>query len=426
MTPLYTESLSKIKQKQWLEVQKQLLYLQKKSAFYQGLFKEGSIDVSKITSLQEFRNIPLTTKEDLQERNSDFICVPNRDIIDYVTTSGTLGSPVSFALNEADLQRLASNEMQSFEMVGLTKEDIVQITTTLDRRFMAGMAYFLGLRKLGAGIVRTGSGLPQMQWDSIQRFKPSYLVAVPSFLLKLTDYALANNIDFRNSSVKAAVCIGEPVRTADHKLNALGQKINDVWGIELFSTYASTEMATAFTECKGHKGNHIQTDLIYTEVLKDDGIPVKEGEIGELVITNLQVETMPLLRFATGDMVSYTEEICQCGRNTPRLSAVIGRKKQMIKYKGTSLYPQHIIETLNAFNEISNFVIEAHTNSLNTDILVVKVPANLSDNQITELKHHFKSQLRVIPEIIVVPEDELLKLKFPTEARKPQIFIDYR
>jgi len=96
-----------------------------------------------------------------------------------------LGKPVSLALNNADLDRLTINELESFKIAGVHKEDVVQITTTLDRRFMAGLAYFLGLRKLGAGIVRTGSGLPQLQWDSIERFKPKYIVAVPSFLLKM-------------------------------------------------------------------------------------------------------------------------------------------------------------------------------------------------------------------------------------------------
>ncbi|HZJ35037.1 MAG TPA: AMP-binding protein, partial [Gillisia sp.] len=358
MSNMYTASSEEIKRLQWLQLEKQLLYLQKNSKFYRKLFKTNGIDPGKINSYAKFQKIPITTKEDVQEFNQDFLCVPESEIIDYVTTSGTLGKPVSLALNESDLQRLAINEMESFKMVGVKKEDVVQITTTLDRRFMAGMAYFLGFRKLGAAIVRTGSGLPQLQWDSIARFKPKYLVAVPSFLLKLIGYAELNNIDCNDSSVKAVICIGEPIRDLEFKLNSLGSKISKLWDVELFSTYASTEMATAFTECEAHRGNHAQPELIFTEILDEAGNPVKPGEIGELVITTLQVETMPLLRFATGDMVSYTDEPCLCGRNTLRLSPVLGRKKQMIKFKGTSLYPQHIIEVLNKFKGIEAFVIE--------------------------------------------------------------------
>ena len=311
-------------------------------------------------------------------------------------------------------------------MAVVKKSDIVQITTTLDRRFMAGLAYFLGLRKLGAGIVRTGSGFPQLQWDSIERFKPQYLVCVPSFLLKMTEYAIANNIDFKGSSIKAAICIGEPVRNVEYELNSLGQKIKDLWDIELYSTYASTEMATAFTECNAHKGNHLQPQLIYAEILDQAGVHVIPGEVGELVITTLQTETMPLLRFATGDMLTYTEEPCSCGRNTMRLSPVLGRKKQMIKLKGTSLYPQSIIEVMNHVNGIGSFVIEARRGELGIDAVTVKIPEDVSMDTINELYDQFRSRLQVAPEILPVSLKEIEALKFPNESRKPQVFRDFR
>jgi phenylacetate-CoA ligase len=426
MSNIYTASSEEIKRVQWLQLEKQLLYLQNNSGFYSKMFKNNGIDPGEINSYIEFQKIPITTKEDVQEFNEDFICVPEHEIIDYVTTSGTLGKPVSFGLNEADLQRLATNEMESFKMVGIKQEDVVQITTTLDRRFMAGMAYFLGLRKLGAGIVRTGSGLPQLQWDSIARFKPKYLVAVPSFLLKMIEYAELNNIDCNNSSVKAVICIGEPIRDLEFKLNSLGSKISKLWNIELFSTYASTEMATAFTECEAHLGNHAQPELIFTEILDEAGDPVKPGETGELVVTTLQVETMPLLRFATGDMVSYTNEPCLCGRNTLRLSPMIGRKKQMIKFKGTSLYPQHIIEVLNDLKGIPAFVIEVKINEVGTDEVVVKIPDFLNAEKVNLLKEHFKSKLQVTPILEQVSLKIIEKLKSPEGSRKPLVFIDYR
>lgn len=426
MSDPYTASSEEIKNLQWLQLEKQLLYLQRNSEFYRKRFKRNGIDPGKIHSYHDLQKIPVTTKEDVQEFNEDFLCVPESEIIDFVTTSGTLGKPVSFALNETDLQRLATNEMESFRMVGVRKEDVVQITTTLDRRFMAGMAYFLGLRKLGAGIVRTGSGSPQLQWDSIARFEPKFMVAVPSFLLRMIEYAEANNINFNNSSVKAVICIGEPIRDLEFKLNSLGAKISELWDIELFSTYASTEMATAFTECEAHRGNHAQPELIFTEILDEAGNPVKPGETGELVVTTLQVETMPLLRFATGDMLSFTEEPCQCGRNTLRLSPVIGRKKQMIKFKGTSLYPQHIIEVLNDFKGMTAFVIEVTINELGTDELVVKIPDFLPTEKVNLLKEHFKSKLQVTPGLEQVSLKVIENLRSPEGSRKPQVFIDYR
>jgi len=418
------ENLETIKKEQWKLFQNQLEYISENSPFYKRIFKEKSISIEDIKSFNDLYKLPVTSKEDLQQYNSEFIAVPEDDIIDFVTTSGTLGSPVNFALNDADLNRLAENEYRSFQLTGLKKPDKVQITTTLDRRFMAGMAYFLGLRKLGAGIIRTGSGLPQLQWESIERFKPNYLVAVPSFLLKMLQYAKENNIDFRNSSIKAAICIGEPLRDQNFELNALGKKITELWDIELFSTYASTEMSTAFTECTEHQGNHVPTDLIHTEVLDENGEQIKAGEIGELVVTPLGTQTMPILRFATGDMVTYHESKCVCGRNTPRLSSVVGRKQQKIKLKGTSLYPQHIIEVLNSYGKIEAFVIEARLDDLGGDFVEVIVPDTF--NEVENLKDYFKSKINVTPEIKLIKLEEIAKLKFPKGSRKPQIFRDFR
>jgi len=417
-------SFKTAKMEQWKLFKRQFEYISENSPYYKRLFKEKAISTEDIKSFDDLQKLPITSKEDLQQYNSEFIAVPEDDIIDFVTTSGTLGSPVNFALNDADLDRLAENEYRSFKLAGLKKSDKVQITTTLDRRFMAGMAYFLGLRKLGAGIIRTGSGLPQLQWESIERFKPNYLVAVPSFLLKMIQYAEENNIDFKNSSIKAAICIGEPLRDQEFNLNALGKKISDLWNIELFSTYASTEMATAFTECMEHQGNHVPTDLIHTEVLNENGKQVKPGEIGELVVTPLGTQTIPLLRFATGDMLTYYEPNCTCGRNTPRLSSVIGRKQQKIKLKGTSLYPQHIIEVLNSYSKIESFVIEAQLDHIGNDHLQILVPNSFKE--IENLKDYFRSRLNVSPEIKLLGIEEIKQLKLPKGSRKPQIFRDLR
>jgi len=319
--------LSEIKSFQEKKLRELLVYLNKKSPYYKNLFKTKNIAIDSIQTLEDLAALPLTTKEDLQQNNDDFLCVPKHDIIDYVTTSGTLGDPVTFALTDNDLERLAYNEAISFACAGVKKEDILQLTTTIDRRFMAGLAYFLGARKLGAGIIRVGAGIPELQWDSIIKFKPSYLIAVPSFLLKLIEYATVNGIDLKTSGIKGAICIGEPLRNQDFSLNALSEKIKASWDIELFSTYASTEMSTAFSECEAQKGGHHHPELIITEILDVNNNPVKPGEVGELTITTLGIEAMPLLRFKTGDMVIAHTEPCSCGRTTMRLGPVVGRKK---------------------------------------------------------------------------------------------------
>lgn len=177
-------------------------YLNSNSNFYRRLFKDNSININTIKTLDDLTRIPVTTKNDLQKHNNDFLCVEKDKVIDYITTSGTLGEPVTFAMTNGDLERLAYNEYISFLCADTTKEDIYQLLVTLDKRFMAGMAYFMGLRKLGAGIIRTGPGLQKMQFESIKRFNTTGFVTVPSFIPKLITYAINNNISLNETSVK--------------------------------------------------------------------------------------------------------------------------------------------------------------------------------------------------------------------------------
>lgn len=403
-----------------------LEYLNKNSTYYQGVFKSNNIDINTIKTLEDLSNIPVTTKDELQKYNDDFLCVPKEEIIDYVTTSGTLGDPVTFALTDNDLERLAYNEAISFACAGVQKKDVVQLMTTIDRRFMAGLAYFLGVRKLGAGIIRVGAGIPELQWDSILKFKPTYLIAVPSFLLKLIEYAQRNAIDLNSCGVKGVVCIGEPLRNQDFSLNSLSQKIKAAWDIELYSTYASTEMNTAFTECEHQQGGHHHPELIIVEILDDNDQPISEG-VGELTITTLGVEGMPLLRFKTGDMVSAHYEPCKCGRNTMRLGPVIGRKKQMIKYKGTTLYPPAMDNILNDFSAIEGYIIEIYHNAIGTDEILIKIASNDTSNKLLQrIKDHFRAKLRVAPKIEFHSRKDIDALRFPKMSRKPLNIIDKR
>ena len=420
-------SKTEIKQFQETELQKMLAYINTNSGYYKNLFEEKSIDVSAIKTLEDLRSLPLTTKDQLQKNNTDFICVPKSKIIDYVTTSGTLGEPVTFALSDKDLDRLAYNEAISFECSGVKTDDVMQLMTTMDRRFMAGLAYFLGARKLGAGIIRVGSGIPELQWDSILKFEPTYLICVPSFLLKLIEFAQANDIDITKSSVKGALCIGEPIRNQDFTHNTLARKIKESWEIELFSTYASTEMSTAFNECEAHKGGHHHPELLIAEILDEDKLPVKAGEVGELVITTLGVEAMPLLRFKTGDMVQAHTNACSCGRNTMRLGPVVGRKKQMIKYKGTTLYPPAMYNVLNDFSEIDCFVIEISHNDVGTDEILIKIATTTeSETFLQKVKDHFRAKLRVTPSVEFHDKKVLNVIRFPKMSRKPVELIDLR
>jgi len=404
-----------------------LAYVSQHSPFYKELFIKNDIKLSDVITIADLTKIPTTTKDELQQRNNDFLCVPQSQVAEYTSTSGTLGNPVTIALTENDLQRLATNEFNSFLCADGSKKDTYQLMLTLDRQFMAGIAYYMGIRKIGAGIIRLGPGVPSMQWETILRLKPTAIVAVPSFILKLIQYAKDAGIDINQTSVKKAICIGENIRNTDFSLNILGRKITEAWNIKLYSTYASTEMQTAFTECRAGRGGHYQPDLLIVELLDENDEPVGPNTPGEVTITTLGVEGMPLLRYKTGDICAYHDEPCTCGRTTLRLTPLMGRKKQMIKFKGTTLYPPALFDLLNEMDEVLDFVVEVYANEIGLDqVLLYLVPSEESEECDRRIRAYLQARLRVSPQIRYVSTESILKMQFNEASRKPVKFIDKR
>lgn len=409
-------------------LREEMAYLAEYSPFYKKHFAQHGISPERVQTVEDLRRIPPISKRELQAANAEFLCIDPPDVVDYVTTSGTLGDPVTFALSESDLQRLAYNEACAFTMAGCRREDIMQLMTTIDRRFMAGLAYFLGARELGCAVVRVGNGIPELQWDTIHRIQSTVCMVVPSFLTKLIDFAQKNGIDHNASSLKRAVCIGEALRTPEGELTTLGKTIHDKWpALELYSTYASTEMQTSFSECEMHCGGHIPADLIIVELLDEQDNPVEDGQPGEVTITTLGVQAMPLLRFKTGDICIRFSEPCECGRKSPRLSSVIGRKGQMIKFKGTTIYPPVLFDILDNIPEVESYIVEVFTNALGTDQIQIRIASNNHTEVFVKyLKDIFRSKIRVAPDIRFDSPEVIAKLQMPPMSRKVLKFLDLR
>ena len=422
------QSVEEIKAFQENLLHEALVYLQTHSPYYQRMFKSYGININRIKHIEDLVKIPFTEKKDLQLFNDEFLCCPKDKIIDYITTSGTLGDPVTFGCTEKDLQRLAYNEKKSFECAGVKPGDVVQLMTTLDKRFMAGLAYFLGLRELGAGVIRVGNGIPELQWDTIRRIKPDTIMCVPSFILKLIQYAEEHGIDYQNSSIRRIIGIGEGLRDQNFELNLLGKKIKEKWDVQLFATYSSTEMGATFSECEYGLGGHVHPELIIVEIIGEDGLPVPDGQPGEIVVTTLGVEAMPLLRFRTGDIAAKIVDQCKCGRNSYRLTPLVGRKNNMIKLKGTTLYPPAINDVLDNTDYVENYVIVVRQSEAGTDDVVVKIGLKYEPDfdVIKALKDSFRSRIRVAPQIELLPVEEIQKINYPAKTRKPIKFIDLR
>lgn len=425
------ESPGVIKAFQEQKLHDALVYVNAHSPFYKKLFADNNIDIKKIIHIGDLESVPFTEKKDLQLFNWDFLCCDKSKIVDYVTTSGTLGEPVTFACSEKDLQRLALNEKKSFQCAGLKPGNILQLMTTIDKRFMAGLAYFLGIRELGASIIRVGNGIPELQWDTINRLKPDSIMCVPSFIPRLIQYAEEHGIDYKSSSIKKIIGIGEGLRDQNFELNLLGKRIKKKWDVELYATYSSTEMGATFSECEYGCGGHVHPELIIVEIIGEDNKPVKDGEIGEIVVTTLGVEGMPLLRFRTGDMAAKRTEQCKCGRWSYRLTPLVGRKNNMIKFKGTTLYPPMVIDVLDNCKDVVNYQLIIGLNDLGNDDITVRIGLSNPDAGkdsilVANLKNTFRAKIRVAPNIEIYRADILAKEIYRDTNRKPIKVVDNR
>lgn len=387
-----------------------------RSPFYRELFRGQ-------TGVPALPTVPFVDKQTLSARAADFCCVPPEQIVEIVTTSGTTGEPLLWKLTENDLKRLAANEKLSFGCAGLTARDTVLVAVALDRCFMAGLAYWLGLREIGCGIVRTGAASPMLVLEMIQRVQPTAIVAVPSFLRLVADKAREIGLELRNSSVRRAICIGEPIRDRALALNSSGAAIESAWGAKVFSTYGVTELANSLCECEAGQGGHLHEEQLYLEVVDDAGQPVPDGEVGEVVATTLGVEAMPVIRYRTGDCAALFRGACACGRTAPRLGPVVGRKNQKLKFKGTSLFPSTLSGVLEQWPGVESFVILAQKESELSDSVEVLVAGSV---QLPDLREALQARAKIAPQLRLAPRAEIEALQLPPQARKRRTFVDLR
>ena len=366
---------------------------------------------------------PLLEKKTLSERNLEFLSVPRERIVEIVTTSGTTGEPLLWMLTEMDVRRLARNEQLSFGCAGLTATDTVLVAVAMDRCFMAGQAYWLGLREIGCGIVRTGAASPLLVLEMIQRVQPTAIVGVPSFLRIVADKAREAGFDLKQSAVKKLICIGEPIRDGAFELNHSGAALEAAWGAKVYSTYGVTELANSLCECEAGQGGHLHEDQLHIEILNDAGQPVADGEVGEVVATTFGVEAMPMIRYRTGDCAALFRGTCACGRTSPRLGPIIGRKNQKLKFKGTSLYPATLAAVLEQSADVESFVIIARKESELSDAVEVLVHGSAL---VAELREAFQARARITPQIRHATREEIEVLQLPPQARKRRTFVDLR
>ncbi len=405
-------------------------YAAQHSPFYRERFREVGLDPADVRGVTDLAGLPCTEKADLTERNEDFLAVPAEEIVDVCLTSATTGTtPTQLLQTAGDLARLAYNEQQAFGMLGVGPSTTLLVGAALDRCFMAGLAYFLGAVRLGARAVRAGAGSEAQHWQTIRATRPDTIMCVPSLMRRIAEKAIEMGEDPREAGIRRLIGIGEPTRDATLALLPTGQKIEELWGATLYSTYASTEIATTFCECRERRGGHLRAELLAVEILDEENRPVADGELGEVVVTPLGVQGMPLVRFRTGDISYLMNSPCACGRSTPRLAPIVGRKNQMLKYKGTTLFPSTVLAALEGCEEVHGVFVEAHRNPDGTDRVVacVALRDGIRPEQMTDgLCEQMRAYVRVVPELEFVSADVFERRVHLSEKRKRVTFHDFR
>lgn len=413
-----------MKHAQVVMLRRHLMYAAQFSPAYRSMLADSGLNLMSI-ELEQLELLPFTEKKDIEAGQQSFLAAGADKIADIALSSGTTGKPIQIHYTEHDLKRLAYNEEVSFEGCGIGPGDIALLTCTMDRCFVAGLAYFLGMRARGATVIRNGHGVIESHAELIKSLRPTVIVGVPTFLKKLGLAMEKRGQSPAASSVQKLVCIGEPVRDRNFELSGAGRDLERIWDARVFSTYASSETVTTFCECDAQRGGHLIPELAVVEIVDEQGKVLPAGETGEVVITPLQVEGMPLIRYKTGDISFLDETPCSCGRLSPRLGPILGRKKQLMKVKGTSLYPQAVFSALEDLG-VPNYYVAVTTEEDLSDRLAVHVSLHGTEMSGDKLEELLGAKLRVKPSIVLETEEELRRKVFTPQSRKPVRFFDGR
>lgn len=424
-TALRAKNTEELEQEQLVHLQRHLrqaLHI----PFYRELYENQGVDVASIRTIHDISSLPFTTRDDLDRYPLKFGLEDQTQYRDIALTSGTTGAAVTVPYTAHDLHRLAFNEAVAFYGAGVGVDDRVLLTVTLDRCFIAGLAYYSGVTLLGAAAIRSGPGQPARQWHIIETLKPRIIVGVPTFLYELARWGTENGIDVAACPIDTIVTIGEPVRRPDYTTTSLGSKLEKLWEAKLFSSYGATEFETAFCDCRETAGGHVHPELMLAEVVDDKGQPLPDGEAGEVVVTPLGVEGFPLVRFRTGDVARLDSSPCACGWNTKRLGPIEGRLAQRLKYKGTTLYPETIFNALQDDVQLSAAYVEARLAADGSDDVVVVVGCDDPGVDVTGIEDRLQARLRVRPQVRMRRSADVQSVMSREGGRKARKFFDFR
>lgn len=393
--------------------------------FYKEYFSKLNIKPNDIASLKDIRKLPFTTREDLRE-NYPFgmLAVSKEQVVRLHTSSGTTGKPKAIFFSKKDVDRAAELIARCLIMTGIKKDDVLQNMMTYGL-FTGALVMHYGAEKVGVLVIPAGPGNTKRQIALMQDFKTTTLHLTPSYALYLAS-VMGNEglVPKRDLSLRRAYMGSEPYSEETRN------KIEKFFGIDVYNSYGLSEMngpGVAF-ECAEKNGMHLWEDNFIMEIIDPDtGEKVPEGEKGELVLTTLCREAMPILRYRTRDIVMIIPGKCKCGRTHRRISRIIGRSDDMIIIRGVNIFPQQIERVLMGIKAVAQnyqIVLEAYDQMT----VRVEISKDLFDGRVehlVNLQNEITEKLR--SEILVKPKVELLEPgTLPVSEGKTTRVIDKR
>ena len=338
-------------------LREQLAYVRERSPFYRRKLDAAGIAPEEIGSLEDVRRLPFTEKDELRESQErcppwgDFACITPKDAVRVFQTSGTTGRPVRVMLSRKDWLDNFYEQFSYFRCgYGLTDDDVLFVPFNYGL-FVAWWGFQMAMERAGLMVIPGGGLSSKDRLRAMLDWGATVVCGTPSYLLYLAETARKNGIDLPGSAIRKVVAAGEPGAAVLATKKALEAQ----WGAECFDDVGSTEISNFGYECTCHQGTHVIESMLLAEVLDPETLaPLPDGAVGELVLTNLCCESMPLIRYRTRDLVRFNREVCECGRTFLRLDGgVLGRTDDMFQFAGVNIFPTQIQNLLHGVDDFS-------------------------------------------------------------------------
>lgn len=382
--------------------------------------KFSGINPEDIVDQESFQKLPFSTKQELRDAYPlGLAAVPEEQIVRIHSSSGTTGTPVIIPYTQKDVDDWSLMFARCYKMAGITKRDRIQITPGYGL-WTAGIGFQLGCELLGAMAVPLGPGNTEKQLQMMRDLKSTVLCATSSYALLLAE-------QIENRGLKESINLKKGVIGSERWGDKMRARIRDILGIELYDIYGLTECygPGIGISCSEDNGIHYFDDYVYMEILDPQtGLPVKDGEVGEITLTTLVKEGAPLFRFRTHDLAAFIPGKCKCGSSFPRITPILGRSDDMVKVKGNIIFPSTIEDVIKSVPGTSSeyrAVIE-HVDGKDELELSVEVEGGTDRTEAAlTLALNFKSKYNMTPKVRIVGEGEL-----PRSEKKTRRIEDRR